>query len=636
MLDPNNRQALTEQLRPPSGFRLSHAVGTTFTLDLTSALSVPLSFVAGSGEEFTNPVAVLSALRKVSDRVDIFCQAGHIKAPKDASDLLAMLEPMVHQVSAPRGGLFHPKVWVLEFANDGERRYRFLCSSRNLTPDASWDLLVRLDGAPASAPSAPDPCNQALSQFIRTLPELCTIEYDGERLARLHSLASRLATVQWELPDGIDQLAFRPLGTGQEPEAGSVMAHLGSPDAYPALNGKTGPNAFLGGEKLVISPFLDHTLLARFHDRWTEKVYVYSRADQLDLLDKATIANGLTEFKAFDELGIPESATSGSEDTNLHGGRVVTEDLSGLHAKAYFCDYSHWTYALLGSSNATLAGFTRNVEFVVEMRGKKSRFGVQQLRESLKGVPFADYLGEGGEAPTEEEQAAFHLESALRAAAGRPFVLAAAPEDVSGGKATYAVTVTHDWSPHPQLKARIRLLSVPQASTAVVPSIGKQEHRFGGIPLADVTPYLVLTLEDPDAKLSKSTVIQGSLRTDPEGRLDEIIARQLDDPDKLRQFLLLFLTPETAPIGSGSGAAWSFGAGFGGIGTAGLFEALVGAVASTDAPEVFADLRIVIDRLLDMRGDDEDVQQLHALWAAAVEATGVKPDFDGRGAVHGI
>uniref|UniRef100_UPI00047A8284 hypothetical protein n=1 Tax=Arthrobacter sp. H14 TaxID=1312959 RepID=UPI00047A8284 len=61
MLDANEREALTQQLRPPAGFRLAHAVGTTFTLDMTSALSVPLSFVAGSGEEFNNPVAVLSA-----------------------------------------------------------------------------------------------------------------------------------------------------------------------------------------------------------------------------------------------------------------------------------------------------------------------------------------------------------------------------------------------------------------------------------------------------------------------------------------------------------------------------------------------------------------------------------------------
>ncbi|GLB68966.1 phospholipase D family protein [Arthrobacter mangrovi] len=636
MLDPGNRQALTEQLRPPTGFRLSHAVGTTFTLDMISALSVPLSFVAGSGEEFTNPVAVLSALRKVSDRIDIFCQAGHIKAPKDASDLLALLEPMVHQVSAPRGGLFHPKVWFLEFENDEERQYRFLCSSRNLTPDASWDLLVRLDGAPAENPAATGPSSATLSRFLLRLPALCTVDYDGDRLARLRGLASRLGSVRWDLPDGIDQLAFRPLGTGEQPETGSVVAHIGSPDAYPGLNGKTGKEAFLGGEKLIISPFLDDTIIGRFHDRWTEKVYVYSRADQLDLLGTETVEDERTEFSAFDELGIPESSATGVADPGASGQQATAEDLSGLHAKAYFCDYSHWTYALLGSSNATLAGFTRNIEFLVELRGKKSRLGVQTIRENLKSVPFEDYLGDGGAARPDENEAAFRLESALRDAAGRLFLLDALPDECLGGKPTYTVTVTHDWSPDPRFQAQLRLLSVPQASTAVVPAAGRQEHAFPGIPLADVTPYLILTLEDPESGISKSTVVQGSLRTDPQGRLEEIIARQLDDPDKLRQFLLLFLTPETAPPGSGTGAAWSFASGFGGSGTAGLFEALVGAVANADAPAVFADLKIVIDRLLELRGEEEEIHYLHSLWMAAVEATGADLGSAPEGASRGI
>jgi hypothetical protein len=144
-----------------------------------------------------------------------------------------------------------------------------------------------------------------------------------------------------------------------------------------------------------------------------------------------------------------------------------------------------------------------------------------------------------------------------------------------------------------------------------------------------VTPYLVLTLEDPEAGLSKSTVIQGSLRTDPEGRLDEIVARQLDDPQKLRQFLLLFLTPEDALPGSGTGTGWFASSGFGDGSTAGLFEAMVGAMAGPDASSVFPDLRVVMDRLLALRGDDPEIQQLHALWTAATDALDM-------GELHGV
>ncbi|MBJ2119414.1 phospholipase D family protein [Arthrobacter sp. MSA 4-2] len=625
MLEAANRQALTQQLRPPAGFRLSHAVGTTFTLDMTSALSVPLSFVSGSGEEFTNPVAVLSALRKVSDRVDIFCQAGHIKAPADASDLLALLEPMVHQVSVKRG-LFHPKIWLLEFENDTERRYRFLCSSRNLTADASWDLLVRLDGEPVEDAGLVGPDSGPLARFIAGLPDLCTVTPDEERLARVGGLASRLASVRWDLPEDIHHLAFRPMGTGENFEQGSIVAHLRDPENFIALNKKTGDAAFLGREKLVVSPFLDDTLIGRLQDKWTQNLAIYSRGDQVDLLSRETVGDDRTSFKAFDELGIPESAESGLIGNDESGNQLLANDLTGLHAKAYFCDYDHFTYALLGSANATEAGFTRNVEFLLEMRGAQKRLGVKRIKESLKDVPFTDYLGSGGEARSEDDEAALKLENALRDAAAQQFVLDAVPDDAI--ERAFTVSVEHGWSPKPEFTAKIRLLSIPQLSV-VEPAEVQHLHVFHAIPLADVTPFLVLTLEDPRAGLSKSTVIQGSLRTDPPGRLDEIVARQLDDPQKLRQFLLLFLIPEDALPALGTGTGWFAGSGFGDGSSAGLFEAIVGAMAGPDARSIFPELEVVIDRLLSLSGDDPEVQRLHALWTAATEALKV-------GDIHGV
>lgn len=635
MLEASKRQALTQQLRPPAGFRLSQAVGTTFTLDMTSALSVPLSFVAGSGEEFSNPVAVLSALRKVADRVDIFCQAGHIKAPSDASDLLALLEPMVHQVSIQRG-LFHPKIWLLEFENDTERRYRFLCSSRNLTTDASWDLLVRLDGKPVQGTEDSGPDSGPLARFIAGLPGLCTVTPVAGRLARVRGLASRLMDVRWDLPEDIHRLAFRPMGMGEDFEQGSIVAHLRDPENFMALNAKTGDAASLGRDKLVISPFLDDKLIGRLQDKLTENLYVYSRDDQLNLLQEQTVANTRTSFRAFDELGIPESFESGQSNTDDSGTQRIADDLTGLHAKAYFCDYDHFTYALLGSANATEAGFTQNVEFLLEMRGAKKRLGVHRIRESLKDVPFVDYLGTGGAARSEEDVAAFRLENALRHAAAQRFLLDAVPVayasangGAGGARNMFTVSVSHGWSPKSKFTATLRLLSLPQPSAVVPPSGGQHEHVFSAIPLADVTPYLVLTLEDPAAELSKSTVIQGHLRTDPVGRLDEIIARQLDDPQKLRQFLLLFLTPEDALAGSGTGTGRFAGSGFDGGSTAGLFEAMVGAMAGPDAGSVFPDLKVVMDRLLAFRGDDPEIQQLHALWTAATDALDI-------GELHGV
>ena len=85
MLEPDGRAALTEQLRPPSGFHLRHAVATTFTLDLTTALSIPLAFAAHRVRESQDPIAILDAVRRAADKIDVFVQAGQIFEPRVAS-----------------------------------------------------------------------------------------------------------------------------------------------------------------------------------------------------------------------------------------------------------------------------------------------------------------------------------------------------------------------------------------------------------------------------------------------------------------------------------------------------------------------------------------------------------------------
>lgn len=99
MLEPQTRASLTDLLRPPSGFELAHGVGTTFTLDLTTALMIPLS--RGSAPaSVEDPLSILDAVRRVADRLDIFAQAGEISMGTP-SDLVAFLERSIHPVTTP-------------------------------------------------------------------------------------------------------------------------------------------------------------------------------------------------------------------------------------------------------------------------------------------------------------------------------------------------------------------------------------------------------------------------------------------------------------------------------------------------------------------------------------------------------
>src|SRR5262245_50230686 len=113
MLAPDDRALLVDALRPPVGTTLDRAVATTFSLDLLTTLTVPLAFVGFSLASEPDPIELMESVRETADRLDVFCQAGAIVATRWPSELVALLEPAIHQVPRPRPGhLFHPKLWA--------------------------------------------------------------------------------------------------------------------------------------------------------------------------------------------------------------------------------------------------------------------------------------------------------------------------------------------------------------------------------------------------------------------------------------------------------------------------------------------------------------------------------------------
>ncbi|NHB84270.1 hypothetical protein G7085_05615 [Tessaracoccus sp. HDW20] len=100
MLEPDNRSALTDLLKPPRGWRLARAVGTTYTLDLHAALRVPVSLAAHGVDD---ELGVLGAIASAADRIDVFAQAGVMSFGHPRSDLVVFLEPMIHPVTTRPG-----------------------------------------------------------------------------------------------------------------------------------------------------------------------------------------------------------------------------------------------------------------------------------------------------------------------------------------------------------------------------------------------------------------------------------------------------------------------------------------------------------------------------------------------------
>lgn len=97
---------------------------------------------------------ILFTTEKVSDKIVLFCEAGQIKVPTKPTALSILLEKMVVEVALPkdrqlgRYPSFHPKTWVLAYVNaDGDKKYRFVVMSRNLTFDRSWDISFAMDSS---------------------------------------------------------------------------------------------------------------------------------------------------------------------------------------------------------------------------------------------------------------------------------------------------------------------------------------------------------------------------------------------------------------------------------------------------------------------------------------------------------
>jgi len=573
MLEPDGRAALTEQLRPPSGFQLSYAVATTFTLDLTTALSVPLSFAAHRVRESRDPIAILDAVRRAADRIDVFAQAGQIFEPRVNSALFALLEPMIHPVQAPRPNmLFHPKVWVLEYADGEARSYRMLCASRNLTNARSWDLVVRLDGIAGEITSER---SEPLAAFVRALPAMCVQPPPAERVTRVRALADAIASVEWELPNDARSLRFHPLG-------------------IPGLTPLPLHELFEGLSHGIVSPFLSDEGIRRIVPVRSNSITVLSRREQLDRLDTPTLdriqALILDDAANDDETREDESSDNDSPPT------TKMEPFVGLHAKAYVVDRRSGSHLFIGSANATEAAFGGNVEMLMEFEGPRPKLGVEALlgeESPLRALTIQfDPVG-NVEAPA-DEAADYALEQSLRVLAACRYladvVLIENPASIDFQQ-QYCIRVSAEESTTvpTDIAATVSLLTRP-ANAAPVPG---EPVVFDRLALTDITPFLVIRVNDRRG-VTISTVVAAELLGDVAGRHDAVVAGQLADRSAFMKLLALLLAIEG---GDGLFSFESLSAGAGGWAEdgSGLFETLVKAIGVEH--DGLADVQRIVEHL---------------------------------------
>ena len=359
MLQPTNRLTLIDAMRAPTGFQFESAMAVTFTLDLRALLAAPaalalkqITTVASDGGAY-EPIELLHALRSHASKLTVFNQIGEIALPPSRR-VFAFLERAVVPVAAPRGGVVHPKVWVLRYEavrkppnnQPPEQRLRVLVASRNLTFDASWDTVVRLDEAPDATGALLAPVGELFEGLLGSAVGMVSTDHQN----RVRSLSTALGTTKFALPEGVDDLQIHVLGL------------TSTPSPLPAAAERS----------MIISPFVSDDFLTRVHPAPIDELV--SSAESLDLLKSDALAN-VTEAYVFDDGSVPDLATAEDRLSPDDPGRP----LAGLHAKVFAFEDQDQARLFLGSANATGAAFTSNVEVLVELAGSTGVLGIDQL-----------------------------------------------------------------------------------------------------------------------------------------------------------------------------------------------------------------------------------------------------------------
>ena len=352
-LDPEIRVLYGDSLQPPPGYVFDAGVATTFTLDFETALAVPVSLALFAAENrddiLSNPLALLEGAERIAGRLVVFADAGHLHAQsRPHSRLCSLLERTIVEVTAPRGGAFHPKMWVLRFRSTrvgDPTLLRLLVLSRNLTRDRSWDISLCLDGEITGRRNAR---NKPLFDLLTRLPKCAVAGISDETRIVTEEIAKDVRRTNWTMPGGFEEVAFAVNGLGRSNWQPSSCARLG-----------------------VISPFCDTDTLDLLAGLPTaKKPIIISRSDQLISVAPRTI-EAFEHVSVLDEMAASED---GEEDS--------ASALQGLHAKAFISEIGWNTVLTVGSGNATRPSLIsgRNVELFVSLRGKRSRVGsIEQI-----------------------------------------------------------------------------------------------------------------------------------------------------------------------------------------------------------------------------------------------------------------
>ena len=389
MFRPDSNRDRTDYsgiLMPPDGYRLDRAVGTTYSLDLEALTAVAICL--GLSEEtdsklMQNPIGMLNALQKVSDKIVLFCEAGQIKVPTKPTALSILLEKMVVEVALPkdrqlgRYPAFHPKTWILAYVNaEGDKKYRFVVMSRNLTFDRSWDISFAMDSSKnVRQKKKTQPICDFLDYLVTNVHN--TSNNAGKKRNLIRGLCADIKDVSFSLDSKIfgEDFEVLPLGIGKN-------AYRMQEDILFCKERGNANSTF--NELVVMSPFLSESVIADFNltDRALSdcKRTLVTRRSELGKL-KASDVDNFTIYALKDEI------IDGEEEIS---DELADKKKQDIHAKIYLRRKYSDVDLYLGSMNASYSAINKNVEMMLWLGTKNMYLNGDKFLEDIFCGPVGD------------------------------------------------------------------------------------------------------------------------------------------------------------------------------------------------------------------------------------------------------
>lgn len=378
MLHKDNHINFSQALRPFDGYELDYLLGTSYSLSLEALMFIPVTLFFG--EEFSVREKVLTsemfeALNQVPSKVQFFCQRGKMIKPSFYHEILAFWEDSIEQIHLQHyNQSFHPKIWLIRYASITGKtavKYKFICTSRNLTLCHDWDAAVTMDGIVTKKKNKR---NQPLLEFVEMLDSRAI-----KKRIKTEILAE-IPYIKFQLSDEQLAYAFHPIGFGSW--------------KHPLM-----PANIQLDRLLIMSPFLQEKSLQHYrkcsrHFTLLSNGYQLDRMgrDMLSGIDEVYLLNPLLERGPIAEP-IYESDISTELDTEPEASY---EQGTNLHAKIYIVEAEKQTSWFLGSANCTDPATERNIEFLTEIKFDDDVALIDDLMESLVHVKqgagmFIDY-----------------------------------------------------------------------------------------------------------------------------------------------------------------------------------------------------------------------------------------------------